>query len=79
MGGACTQPDAPKAAFAVLTLSVLTNVLYISYFTDKVCNSFHSTQNEQYEIIFLCSGWKQVVQEGRLVEAHGYLVCSCSG
>jgi hypothetical protein len=52
MGGACTQPDAPKAAFAVLTLSVLTNVLYISYFTDKVCNSFHSTQNEQYEIIF---------------------------
>jgi len=51
MDGACTQPDAPKAAFAVHILSVLTNVLYISYFTDKVCNSFHNTQYEQYEIM----------------------------
>lgn len=52
MGGTCTRPDAPKAAFAVHTLSLLTNTLYISYFTDKVCNSFHNIQNEQYEIIF---------------------------
>jgi len=51
-GGACTRPDAPKSAFAVQTLSVLTNALYISYFSDNVFNSIHNAQNEQYKVNF---------------------------
>lgn len=46
MGGACTRSDTPKAAFAIQTLSVLTNALYISYIPDEVCNAFRNTQNE---------------------------------
>jgi hypothetical protein len=42
MGGARTRTDAAKAAFTVQT-----NALYTSYFTDKICNSFHNAQNEQ--------------------------------
>ena len=66
MGGACTRPNTPQVVFALQNLSVLTNALYISYCTDKICNSFHNAQNGQYEMIFCVQAgnvlYKNVVQ-----------------